>query len=74
MAAAGLIVTAKACVAVARLLSVAWTVKLEVAAVEGGPLINPVAEFNERPPGSDDPALSAQVYTPVPPMAVKVCE
>jgi hypothetical protein len=39
---AGLTVMAKAFVAVARLLSVTWTVKLEVVAALGWPLIRPV--------------------------------
>src|ERR1017187_3863017 len=74
MAAAGLMVSANAWLAVAWLLSVAWMVKFEAAAVVGGPLIRPVTEFNKRPPGKDDPTLTAQVYSPLPPMAVKVCE
>ena len=68
-----MMVSTNAWLAVAWLLSVAWMVKFEAAAVVGGPLIRPVAEFNNRPPGKD-PTLTAQVYCPLPPMAVKVCE
>jgi hypothetical protein len=61
MASAGLMVSANALVAVTLLVSVTRILKLEVAAVLGGPLMTPVAEFNARPPGNDDPALTAHV-------------
>ena len=74
MEAAGLMVRANAWVAVAWLLSVTRMVKLKAEAVLGEPLSTPLVAFNKRPPGNDDPTLGAQVYTPVPPMAVNVCE
>jgi hypothetical protein len=58
---AGSMVSANIWVAVTWLVSVTWIVKLDVAAVPGRPLITPVPEFNERPPGKDDPALTAHV-------------
>jgi hypothetical protein len=61
MTRAGLTVSINVLVAVRLFVSVTWIVKLEVAAVLGGPLITPVAEFNARPPGNDDPALTAHV-------------
>jgi hypothetical protein len=61
MTSAGLTVSINALVAVALLASVTWILKLEVAAVLGGLLMTPVAEFNARPPGNDDPALTAHV-------------
>ena len=60
MANAGLMVSAKALVAVTLLVSVTWIVKLEVAAVAGWPVIAPVAEFNKRGLGSD-PTVTAHV-------------
>ena len=70
---AGLMVRANAFVAVTLLLSVTWMVKVAVAVAAGWPPIAPVAEFNERPLGSD-PAVTNQVYCPLPPVAVRVCE
>ena len=48
-------------------------VKLLVAAVVGVPVIAPVAAFNERPAGRL-PADTLNVYAPVPPVALTVCE
>jgi len=53
-------------------LSVTLISKCEVPAVLGWPPITPVAEFNERPFGKL-PAYTAQVYDPLPPLAVSVC-
>ena len=59
--------------AVTRLLSCTWMVKLAlVVAVVGVPLTAPVAAVSVTPAGKL-PEVTDQVYTPVPPMAVKVC-
>jgi hypothetical protein len=68
----GLIVRANALAVATRLLSVTWMVKFDVLAVVGWPLMTPVAAFNVRPPGKD-PTLTAQLYCPLPPVAVTVC-
>jgi hypothetical protein len=73
MSSCGLMVKAKAFAAGRCRLSVALIPKCEVPAVLGLPLITPVAVFKERPPGKV-PALTAQVYCPLPPLAVTVCE
>ena len=44
-----------------------------VAAVVGVPVITPVAAFNESPAGRL-PAETLNVYEPVPPVALTVCE
>ncbi len=59
--AAKLMFRANVWLAVTLLLSVAWMLKLDVAAAAGGPLISPVVAFKESPPGTVDPALNAQV-------------
>jgi hypothetical protein len=51
---------AKAFVAVARLLSVTWIVKLAAVAAPGWPVIAPVEAFNKRGLGKD-PVVTAQV-------------
>lgn len=58
-------------VAVLLAVSVARTVKLYVPAVAGVPLILPVEEVRRTPVGSE-PLAIAQVYEPVPPVAVTV--
>jgi hypothetical protein len=68
-----LIVTAYACEPVAPKPSVAVTVKLDVAAVVGVPVIAPVAALSERPAGKL-PAETLNVYEPLPPVALTVCE
>ena len=60
--------------AVTWLLSCTWMVKFPpVAAVVGWPLIRPEAGVNASPAGKV-PVVTDQVYCPVPPVAVKVCE
>jgi hypothetical protein len=54
-------------------VSVALIVKLEVPAAFGVPLSAPVELFNVNPPGSVPPDTE-NVYEPVPPLAVMVCE
>jgi hypothetical protein len=54
-------------------LSVALISKCDDPAWVGRPLIAPVAAFNVRPLGKV-PAYTAQVYDPLPPLAVSVCE
>ena len=70
---AALIVTAYACEPVAPKPSVAVTVKLDVAAVVGVPAIAPVAALSESPAGKL-PAETLNVYEPLPPVALTVCE
>ena len=70
---AALIVTLYARAPVALRPSVAVIVKLEVAAVVGVPVIAPVVAFNDRPAGKL-PADTLNVYEPVPPVALTVCE
>ena len=53
-------------------LSATCTVKLDVPAAEGVPLMAP-AELRERAAGRL-PALTVHVYPPVPPLAAKGCE
>ena len=48
-------------------------VKLLVAAVVGVPVIAPVAAFSDSPAGKL-PAETLNVYEPVPPVALTVCE
>ena len=48
-------------------------VKLLVAAVVGVPVMAPVAAFNESPAGKL-PAETLNVYEPLPPVALTVCE
>ena len=48
-------------------------VKLDVAAVVGVPVIAPVAPFNDNPAGRL-PADTLNVYEPLPPVALTVCE
>ena len=55
-----------------RELSATCTVKLDVPAADGVPLITP-AELSDRAAGSV-PALTVHVYPPVPPLAAKGCE
>ena len=70
---AALMVTAYARAPVAPRPSVAVIVKFEVAAVVGVPVIAPVAAFIESPAGKL-PAETLNVYEPVPPVALTVCE
>ena len=53
MAGAALMVIDRALVAVAARLSVTWTVKLDVPAVVGVPVIAPVDELSDSPLGRD---------------------
>ena len=53
--------------------SVAVIVKLLVAAVVGVPVMAPVAAFKERPAGRSSPD-KLNVYEPLPPVALTVCE
>ena len=53
--------------------SVAVIVKLLVAAVVGVPVIAPLAAFSESPAGRL-PAETLNVYKPLPPVALTVCE
>jgi hypothetical protein len=64
----------KAWVAVALLLSVTWTVKLNVPAVFGVPLITPVEGASVRPPGRAPDVTDQAVKIPLPPEAARVCE
>jgi hypothetical protein len=48
-------------------------VKLEVAAVVGVPVMVPVAAFSDSPAGKL-PADTLNVYEPLPPVALTVCE
>ena len=48
-------------------------VKFDVAAVVGVPEINPLAAFSDSPAGKL-PAETLNVYEPVPPVALTVCE
>jgi hypothetical protein len=65
----------RACVAVCDGLpeSVTWTLKLEVPAVLGVPLIAPVLGFKVKPAGSE-PLEIDQVYGVAPPLAVTEAE
>ena len=54
-------------------LSVTRTVKFEVPAVVGVPVIAPVDPFNVKPAGKL-PAIVAHVYGVVPPAATRVAE
>ncbi len=68
MARAGQVMTIeRALVAVAATLSVTRTVKLNVPAAVGVPVIAPALE-RDSPVGSD-PTVTAQVYGTVPPLA-----
>jgi hypothetical protein len=58
-------------VALAPELSVTCAVKVDVPAAEGIPVMLPPALSN-RPAGSA-PAVTAQLYGDVPPVAAKVC-
>jgi hypothetical protein len=58
--------------AVAPELSRTWPVKLEVPAALGFPEMTPPL-LNVKPAGSE-PALTVQVFPPLPPVAVNVCE
>ena len=73
MSRAGLMVRVNALAAVAPLVSVTWIAKLAVAGPLGWPPITPVAGFNVRASGRD-PRITDQVYCPLPPVAVTVCE
>jgi hypothetical protein len=66
-------VIVNAFVAVAVALSFTWTVKLEVVAVAGVPLMEPVEESRDKPAGSEPP-LTDHVYGGVPPEAFSACE
>jgi len=63
----GAMVMLRACVSVAFELSFTCTVKLEVPAAVGVPLIVPLVA-SDRPAGSEPPAVD-QVLPPVPPLA-----
>src|SRR5437764_938706 len=67
---AGEIVMLSALVAVALELSFTWTVKFDVPAAVGVPLIVPSAA-SDRPAGSE-PVVVDQVYPPDPPLAASV--
>jgi hypothetical protein len=60
----------RAAVAVAFELSFTWTVKVEVPAAVGVPLIVPLAA-SDRPAGSE-PVVVDQVFPPDPPLAESV--
>ena len=62
-----------ACSAVRDPLSVTRSVKFEVPAVVGVPVIAPVEAFNDRPAGKL-PTTVAHVYGVVPPAATIVAE
>ncbi len=66
-----LIVIDNACVVLTPLASVSSTVKFEVPAVVGTPLITPVAESRLRPAGSV-PSVIAQFNGAVPPVEPSV--
>src|ERR1019366_7716197 len=51
--------------------SVTVTVRVAVPAADGVPLITPVEEFNVKPCGVP---VICQLWAPVPPVAVSVCE
>jgi hypothetical protein len=67
---AGVTVMLRACVSVAFELSFTRTLKVEVPAAAGIPLIVPLAE-SDSPAGSE-PALIDQLFPPVPPLAESV--
>ena len=73
MLSSGLIVMARAFAAVAVAMSFIWTVKLEVAAAPGVPVMEPAGEFRDKPAGSAPP-LTDHVYGGVPPENCNVCE
>ena len=61
------------------LLSVTWTVKLDVPAVVGVPLIIPVdrkpgIERSDNPPGRAPDVIAQVVKAPLPLEAARVCE
>jgi predicted RecA/RadA family phage recombinase len=68
----GAMVMLNACDAVAFELSFTCTVKLEVPAEVGVPLIAPLAA-SDKPAGSD-PTVVDHVFPPDPPLAARVCE
>ena len=70
---AALTVIESACVAVRDPLSVTRTVKFEVAAVVGVPVIAPDDASKDKPAGKV-PTVTAQLYGVVPPEATKVAE
>jgi hypothetical protein len=55
----------------ALLESETWTVRFDVPAVVGVPLMTPPV-VNVSPAGNDEPLASDQVYGGVPPLAAKV--
>ena len=57
---------------VAPTLSVAVTVKVKVAALDGVPVDAPLVELSASPPGNA-PAVIEKVTVPVPPVALIVC-
>ena len=60
-----------ACMAVCPVESFAWTVKLDVPAVVGVPLM--VLPFSDKPAGRE-PEVMDQIYGAVPPVAASVPE
>src|SRR5258708_33520343 len=64
-------ITEYACAAVRPSASVAVTVKLNVPAAEGGPVIAPVEVFNANPPGRA-PAVTAKLTGARPPLGAIV--
>ena len=70
---AALTVIESGCVAVRAPLSVTRTVKFEVPAVVGAPVIAPDDAFNDNPAGKV-PVITSHVYGMVPPAATRVAE
>jgi hypothetical protein len=69
----GIIVIESVCCAVRDPLSVTRTVKFDVPAVVGVPVIAPDDGFKDKPAGNV-PTVTAQVYGVVPPVATTVAE
>jgi hypothetical protein len=69
----GLVVIESACVTVREPLSVNRTVKFDVPAVVGVPVIAPDNRFKDSP-GGNVPIVTAQVYGVIPPAPTRVAE
>src|SRR5215471_12573305 len=67
------VVIESGCVAVRDPLSVTRTVKFEMPAVVGAPVIAPDDAFNDNPAGKV-PVITSHVYGMVPPAATRVAE
>jgi hypothetical protein len=68
------IVIERSALPVRPLLSDTRTMKLDVPAVVGVPLITPVEGASDSPTGKFPAVIDQVVYVPLPPMAVRGCE